>query len=81
MRELGPSSDELHAEAVAEIKAGKFDKVFLCGEHFVKAGKEFATYSTTEELIEALKAGPLKGYHILIKGSHGMALEKTIEFL
>ena len=48
---------------------------------FVKAGKEFATYSTTEELIEALKAGPLKGYHILIKGSHGMALEKTIEFL
>ena len=81
MRELGPASDELHAEAVAEIKAGKFDKVFLCGEHFRKAGKEFATFATTEELIEELKANPLKGYHILIKGSHGMALEKTVDIL
>lgn len=81
MRELGPASDELHAEAVAEIKAGKFDKVFLCGEHFRKAGKEFATFATTEELIDALKANPLKGYHILIKGSHGMALEKTVDIL
>ena len=81
MRELGPASDELHAEAIEEIKAGKFDKVFLCGEHFQKAGKDFATYATTEELIHALKANPLKGYHILIKGSHGMALEKTIEVL
>ena len=81
MRELGPASDELHAEAIEEIKAGKFDKVFLCGEHFQKAGKDFATYATTEELIDALKANSLKGYHILIKGSHGMALEKTIEVL
>ena len=81
MRELGPASDELHAEIIAEVKAGKFDKVFLCGEHFQKAGKEFATYATTEELIDALKANPLKGYHILIKGSHGMALEKTVEIL
>ena len=68
-------------EAIEEIKAGKFDKVFLCGEHFQKAGKDFDTYATTEELIDALKANPLKGYHILIKGSHGMALEKTIEVL
>ena len=30
MRELGPTSDELHAEVVAQIKKGQFDKVFLC---------------------------------------------------
>ena len=81
MRELGPTSDELHAEVIAEIKEGKFDQVFLCGEHFQKVGKDFAVYPTTEELIEVLKATPLKGYHILLKGSHGMALEKTIDFL
>lgn len=81
MRELGPASDDLHAEIVAEIKAGKFDKVFLSGEHFQKTGKDFAVYPTIEGLIEALKANPLKGYHILIKGSRGIALEKTIDFL
>lgn len=40
MRELGPTSDELHAEVVEQIKKGQFDKVFLCGEHFSKVGKE-----------------------------------------
>ena len=39
MRELGPTSDELHAEVVEQIKKGQFDKVFLCGEHFSKVGK------------------------------------------
>lgn len=81
MRELGPASDDLHAEIVAEIKGGKFDKVFLSGEHFQKTGKDFAVYPTIEGLIEALKANPLKGYHILIKGSRGIALERTIDFL
>ena len=36
MRELGPTSDELHAEVVEQIKKGQFDKVFLCGEHFLQ---------------------------------------------
>lgn len=81
MRELGPTSDALHAEIVEIIKAGKFNKVFLCGEHFRKTGKDFPSFATTEELIESLKAAPLKGYHILIKGSRGMALEKAIEVL
>lgn len=81
MRELGPGSDDLHAEVVAQVKAANFDKVYLCGEHFENTGKEFAPYATTKELIEALKSAPLKGYHILIKGSHGMALEKTVEIL
>ena len=82
MRELGPTSDELHTEVITRIKEGNYDKVFLCGEHFQKAaGKDFTTYATTEELIEALRKNPLKGYHVLIKGSHGMALERVVEVL
>lgn len=82
MRELGPTSDELHTEVVARIKEGNYDKVFLCGEHFQKAaGKDFTTYATTEELIEALRKNSLEGYHVLIKGSHGMALERVVEVL
>ena len=66
MRELGPTSDELHAEVVEQIKKGQFDKVFLCGEHFSKVGKEFSPFATTEAMVEELRKQPLKGYHILI---------------
>lgn len=78
MRELGPTSDELHAEVVAQIKKGQFDKVFLCGEHFSKVGKEFSPFATTEAMVEELRKQPLKGYHILIKGSHSMGLELSL---
>lgn len=81
MRELGPTSDELHAEVVAQIKKGQFDKVFLCGEHFSKVGKEFSPFATTEAMVEELRKQPLKSYHILIKGSHSMGLEKLADIL
>lgn len=81
MRELGPTSDELHAEVVAQIKKGQFDKVFLCGEHFSKVGKEFSPFATTEAMVEELRKQPLKGYHILIKGSHSTGLEKLADIL
>ena len=81
MRELGPTSDELHAEVVAQIKKGQFDKVFLCGAHFSKVGKEFSPFATTEAMVEELRKQPLKGYHILIKGSHSMGLEKLADIL
>ena len=81
MRELGPTSDELHAEVVEQIKKGQFDKVFLCGEHFSKVGKEFSPFATTEAMVEEPRKQPLKGYHILIKGSHSMGLEKLADIL
>ena len=81
MRERGPTSDELHAEVVEQIKKGQFDKVFLCGEHFSKVGKEFSPFATTEAMVEELRKQPLKGYHILIKGSHSMGLEKLADIL
>ena len=81
MRELGPTSNELHAEVVEQIKKGQFDKVFLCGEHFSKVGKEFSPFATTEAMVEELRKQPLKGYHILIKGSHSMGLEKLADIL
>ena len=31
MRELGPTSDELHTEVITRIKEGNYDKVLLCG--------------------------------------------------
>lgn len=81
MKELGPASDRLHAEVVDQIKAAAFDKVLLCGEHFSRTAGAFPVYPTTESLLGELRLHPLEGYHILIKGSHSMALEKVAEVL
>lgn len=81
MKELGAKSELFHREIVELLKVHSFGKVLLCGEEFSKTGADFSRYKDTETLIEELKAHPLEGYHILIKGSHSMALEKTVEWL
>lgn len=81
MRELGEGSDSLHAEVVDAVRACHFDRVILCGEHFCRTGEGFTTFPSTDSLLASLRCHPLSGYHILIKGSHGMSLEKTLELL
>lgn len=81
MRELGAGSDEEHAAIVRLVENCKFDKVFLCGEHFSKTGAQYNPFATTDELVNALNETPLKGYHILIKGSRGMKLERMLAYL
>ncbi|MDR2917033.1 MAG: UDP-N-acetylmuramoyl-tripeptide--D-alanyl-D-alanine ligase [Tannerella sp.] len=81
MRELGEKSPELHADIVKQIKNYGFDKVLLCGEQFSEAGQTYTCFPSVEKLNEYLENNPLQGYHILIKGSHGIHLEKTIDKL
>lgn len=81
MFELGPESDNLHREIVELIGSYNFEKVYLCGEHFSRVGSAYHPYMATDDLLTALKEQPLKGYHILIKGSRSMALEKVTEVL
>ena len=81
MLELGEKSAELHDAVIRQVEVGIFDKVLLCGKNFSDAGKQYSCFPTVELLNEHLKAHPLQGYHILIKGSRGISLEKTIVFL
>ena len=81
MLELGKTSDELHSRIIRQLQAKAFDKVYLCGQHFARTADGFPSFATTEELIAALRQDKLEGYHILIKGSHGMGLEKVVELL
>lgn len=81
MFELGASSDAEHAAVVSQIDNGKYDKVFLCGKHFSELGKTHQTFLTTDDLMSFLKDNPLKGYHILVKGSRSMALEQLMPLL
>lgn len=81
MLELGKTSDELHSGIVRQLQAEAFDKVYLCGQHFARTADSFPSFTTTEELIAALRQDKLEGYHILIKGSHSMGLENLVELL
>lgn len=81
MKELGPSSNTLHADIVRQLEAGGFDRVFLCGAHFSEVSKAYPAFATTESLLAFLREHPLEGYHILIKGSRSMGLEKVAEVL
>ncbi|MDR1936989.1 MAG: UDP-N-acetylmuramoyl-tripeptide--D-alanyl-D-alanine ligase [Tannerellaceae bacterium] len=82
MKELGSDSRRLHQEVLDEVQTGGFDKVFLCGEQFAQiAGDGFTSYPTTRALADDLAQYPLKGFHILIKGSRSMELEQIIPLL
>ena len=81
MLELGEQSAELHQAIIKLIEAMRFKKVLLCGEHFSDAGKQYACFPNVEQLNGYLEANPLRGFTVLIKGSHAIHLEKTIEYL
>ena len=81
MLELGAKSPELHMAVIKQVNSCNFDKVLLCGKNFSEVGQHYSSFPTVEHLNEHLKSHPLQGYHILIKGSRGIGLEKIIVFL
>ncbi len=83
MLELGEKSEEEHHKILKILKSNQPEKVFLVGQVFGKASADsaFKSFDNVDKLIEFLKKEPLKGNTILIKGSRGIRLEKTYEFL
>jgi UDP-N-acetylmuramoyl-tripeptide--D-alanyl-D-alanine ligase len=79
MLELGEKSRDLHREIVSKLNS--YDKVLLCGKNFSEVGAQFDCFGNTDDLADYLHRFPLNGYSILIKGSHGIHLEKIIELL
>ena len=81
MYELGETSDALHQEVVDQLQTAGIELALLCGPHFSQTKNAYETFATTDELRARLAERPLEGYHILLKGSHAMALESLIELL
>ena len=84
MKELGAQSREEHRKIIALIEQLNFDRIFLCGQEFSSfpvSHPDVHQFEAKEELIQYLKTADIAGYNILIKGSRGMQLEKTVEFL
>jgi len=82
MLELGEKSRQLHSQILRELNRRRYTKTFLCGKIFSEIStKKYQCFADVNELITHFGNNPLKGYHILIKGSHGMHLEKIIDKL
>ncbi|MDE6162440.1 MAG: UDP-N-acetylmuramoyl-tripeptide--D-alanyl-D-alanine ligase [Bacteroides sp.] len=81
MRELGTDSPAEHQKIVDYIKENDFEKVWLVGEQFAASEHAFKTYANVQEVIKDLQEDKPQGYTILIKGSNGIKLSSTVEFL
>lgn len=84
MLELGKDAEHEH-KTIAEMadnQACKL-KVFV-GEHFsavCRNYKDSYVFKNVDDAAMWLKDNPLQGYHILIKGSRGISMEKLLNFL
>lgn len=83
MLELGEESEKEHDAIVELLKQKQLSNVLLVGPLFVQAGKKVnaQTFASSEEAVQHLKAHPVSGSSILIKGSRGIKLEKVVEVL
>ena len=83
MRELGKSSESEHAIIVKIIMKSGIKNVLLVGEYFTNAAKEtsFVCFKNVDECIEYINSKTIENQTILIKGSHGIHLEKTEKYL
>lgn len=83
MLELGGVSKEEHRKIIEMLKQFQFGQAFLVGSCFSKTEhpKEYRCFEKVETLLDFLDKNPLPSYCLLIKGSHGIHLEKVIETL
>ncbi len=82
MGELGADSVDEHRAIVRRL--GGISRVCLVGEEFRKALELEGTpenvrwYASSEDLAAAIKAEPVSGYTVLLKGSRSQQMEKVL---
>lgn len=81
MKELGHDSLNEHKEILKLIKELGFKNVILVGSEFSKVNDDFISFQNVDELIVHITQNEITGMKILIKGSHSIHLEKTINLI
>lgn len=84
MFELGAESLQEHKHIVALLKHEEKVQTYFVGKDFYenKLDKEYLHFfKTFDEFAKALKTEKIENKTLLIKGSRGMALERTLELL
>lgn len=81
MLELGAYSSREHQYIVDLIRERGFTDVYLVGTEFEKTSCDFDKYNNADQLRLTIALRPITGKKILLKGSHGIHLEKIIDVL
>jgi UDP-N-acetylmuramoyl-tripeptide--D-alanyl-D-alanine ligase len=83
MLELGDKSKEEHLNVLKTLNTYGIDDVLLVGRSFesLSSGFGYKSFKNTDGLKDYLTSHPFKGYHILVKGSNGIMLDKIYDLL
>lgn len=81
MLELGNESINEHNNIINKISDSGISNILLVGKTFSSLAKNMKCFNDTDELRNYFKKYPLNNSLILIKGSHGIHLEKIVDLL
>ncbi|WP_144283042.1 UDP-N-acetylmuramoyl-tripeptide--D-alanyl-D-alanine ligase [Chryseobacterium echinoideorum] len=81
MLELGDESEIEHQNILNLAKKLDFDQIITVGNEFKKINNFSISFLTTNDLISYLENNAVESDNILLKGSRGIALEKSIDFI
>jgi UDP-N-acetylmuramoyl-tripeptide--D-alanyl-D-alanine ligase len=81
MLELGDESEKEHQYILKLAHELTFDQIITVGKYFKSVSSSALSFENTAELIEYLQQNTIQSENILLKGSRGIALEKSIEFI
>ncbi|WP_311408245.1 UDP-N-acetylmuramoyl-tripeptide--D-alanyl-D-alanine ligase [Liquorilactobacillus uvarum] len=92
MLELGDLSNQMHADLASVLDPDKVTEVFLCGEKvaalarsltdkFSPARVHLYSANDKDELVHTLRESIVADDIVMLKGSHGIHLEKVLEAL
>lgn len=81
MLELGEESEKEHQSILKLAQELGFDEIITVGKNFKDVNSSDKAFTSTAELTEYLKQNKIQSENILLKGSRGIALEKSIDFI
>ncbi|WP_336715112.1 UDP-N-acetylmuramoyl-tripeptide--D-alanyl-D-alanine ligase [Chryseobacterium mucoviscidosis] len=81
MLELGEESEKEHQNILKLAQKLGFDQIITVGKNFKKVNSSETAFENTAELTEYLKLNKILSENILLKGSRGIALERSIDFI
>lgn len=81
MLELGAASIEAHQAIVDQLSRLSLDEVWLVGPEFARTRCAFRKFNDVDEVIAQLQNQCPEGRYILVKGSHGIRLDKLSQCL